>query len=368
MRSAPSCVSKAAGQFVRSQAGREVVALVDLAATEGAISGEGLDLMSDEGIHEHERGQICPLGGETLTVHYHAPVAGGVYDVDCPICGHYQITSALEDRLASGATRPDFGPILPYLRAHVRQETDRGETTLLTLENHEELARARMATPNESKRRKLLELIAANSRPGQFAKLDGAIALRIDAHSAEEVAFWLKGLCTGGLVEIRPTIDSARRKTGGEYRVSVNGFEALSPLSAQGRRGVAFVAMSFDKARNDAFAAIKAAVEEDCGLTAVRIDRVHHNEQITDKILAGIRSAQFTIADVTGQRAGIYFEGGFAMALGRPVIWCCENSDLKNVHFDTRQFSHVVYENPSDLREKLRDRIRATILSPMRLA
>jgi nucleoside 2-deoxyribosyltransferase len=51
----------------------------------------------------------------------------------------------------------------------------------------------------------------------------------------------------------------------------------------------------------------------------VRVDFVEHNEQICDKIVAEIRTCQFLVADVTLQRAGVYFEAGFAMGLGRLV-------------------------------------------------
>ncbi len=92
----------------------------------------------------------------------------------------------------------------------------------------------------------------------------------------------------------------------------------------------------------------------------IRIDLVHHNEKICDKIMAEIRSSQFLVADVTGQRQGVYFEAGFAMGLGRSVIWTCREDQLEEVHFDTRQYSHIVWKSPEDLREKLANRIKAT--------
>lgn len=95
----------------------------------------------------------------------------------------------------------------------------------------------------------------------------------------------------------------------------------------------------------------------------VRIDLLQHNEKICDKILAEIRSCQFIIGDFTLQRAGVYFEAGFAMGLGRPVIWTCREDDFENTHFDTRQYNHIVWDTPEDLREKLTNRIRATIVT-----
>ena len=119
--------------------------------------------------------------------------------------------------------------------------------------------------------------------------------------------------------------------------------------------------MSFDPALNSAFSeAIEPAIRE-AGYEPLRVDRVHHNEKICDRIVAEIRRARFVVADVTMQRQGVYFEAGFAMALGLPVIWSCRKDDLKNVHFDTRQYNHIVWGQPPDLKQQLRDRIRATI-------
>lgn len=121
--------------------------------------------------------------------------------------------------------------------------------------------------------------------------------------------------------------------------------------------------MSFDPSLDQAYdAGIKPAVQEDCAMKVVRVDRVEHNGVVTDLILASIRSAQLTVADVTLQRQGVYFEAGFALGLGRTVIWTCRKDELPKVHFDTRQYSHIVWETPAELREKLTNRIRATVL------
>jgi nucleoside 2-deoxyribosyltransferase len=72
-------------------------------------------------------------------------------------------------------------------------------------------------------------------------------------------------------------------------------------------------------------------------------------------LLLKIRRSRFVVADVTNQKEGMYFEAGFAMALGLPVIWCCRKDDLDKLHFDTRQYNHIVWDQPSDLRDQLSD-------------
>jgi nucleoside 2-deoxyribosyltransferase len=83
--------------------------------------------------------------------------------------------------------------------------------------------------------------------------------------------------------------------------------------------------------------------------------------------LGEIRLAQFSIADFTGHRGGVYFESGFALGLGRPVIWTVHADHLTGSHFDTRQYNHIEYKTPAELREKLRDRILATITGTKKL-
>jgi hypothetical protein len=62
------------------------------------------------------------------------------------------------------------------------------------------------------------------------------------------------------------------------------------------------------------------------------------------------------VADFTGQLAGVYYEAGFAMGLGRTVIWCCRKDEIGKLHFDTNHKNHIDWE-------RLYRRIRATILA-----
>ncbi len=106
---------------------------------------------------------------------------------------------------------------------------------------------------------------------------------------------------------------------------------------------------------------IKPAIE-DTGFEPRQMQFVQHNNKICDEIVAEIRKSRFVVADFTGQRGGVYFEAGFAMGLGIPVIWTVRNDQIEQVHFDTRQYNHIVYDTPEDLKQKLCNRIRATIL------
>ena len=149
---------------------------------------------------------------------------------------------------------------------------------------------------------------------------------------------------------------------GAQYRLTVNGWQRASVLdAAKVKPRQAFVAMSFNQELAAAYSeGIKPALEE-CGYIALRIDRLEHNDQIDDQIVAGIRSSGLLVADFTGHRAGVYFELGFAMGLGIKVIRTCHQNDIAQAHFDTRQYNHIVWSNESDLKERLIARINATV-------
>jgi hypothetical protein len=102
---------------------------------------------------------------------------------------------------------------------------------------------------------------------------------------------------------------------------------------------------------------------EDAGYKALRIDRHPHNNRIDDEIIVKIKESKFLVADFTARRGGVYFEAGFALGLGKPVIWTVREPELRKIHFDTRQYCFIPWtcDNLPKLREDLRLRIEATI-------
>src|SRR5713101_2205924 len=123
----------------------------------------------------------------------------------------------------------------------------------------------------------------------------------------------------------------------------------------------AFVAMWFDGSLDKAYCeGIVKAIRE-AGYEPTRVDLKEHNEKICDTIIAEIRKSRFVVADFTGERGGVYYEASYAMGMGIPVIWTCNEKDKNKLHFDTRQYNHIIWTDEADLYEKLRRRIQATI-------
>jgi len=276
------------------------------------------------------------------------------YGFECNRCGVFAMTRTLLQGMppADEASRR----LLGYLSAYTRQSSDRGSPPELTTANWHGLAEAHAATRSSQKTVKLLDIVAARSQfPGQGVPVDPATdCALIDAGSPEEVTFFLDHLVSRSLL--------AKHANG--YCLTVEGWQRVESAGAtsSGQPGRCFVAMAFDPTLNDVYEmGIQLAIKE-CGFEPVRVDKVEHNEKICDRILAEIRKAKFLVADFTLHRKGVYFEAGFAMAHGIPVIFSCRSDELEKTHFDTRQYNHIVWETAQELKTKLSDRIRATIL------
>ena len=128
------------------------------------------------------------------------------------------------------------------------------------------------------------------------------------------------------------------------------------PMSQQ-----AFVAMAFAREYDSAWHAIIKPGIIAAGYRPFRVDQKEHADKVDDLIVAEIRRSKFLVADFSGHRGGVYFEAGFAHGLGRPVIWMCSDEEKDKLHFDTRQYNHILYIDQVDAQERLRHRIVAIL-------
>lgn len=95
------------------------------------------------------------------------------------------------------------------------------------------------------------------------------------------------------------------------------------------------------------------------GYIAIFIDEVQHNELITPELLKHIKDSKFVVVDLTHQNNGAYFEEGYAMGLGKPVIQLCKQG--VKPHFDVAQKNTIMWATEDDITGLLQKRIAATI-------
>jgi hypothetical protein len=124
----------------------------------------------------------------------------------------------------------------------------------------------------------------------------------------------------------------------------------------------------FDKRYDDTVVpAIEAA-----GLEAYRVDRDPSAIIPIDEIEAGIRKADVCLADISMPNPNVWFELGYAIAAGKPVVLVCLYAPDRRFPFDIQHRAVIVYrtESPRDfeeLKQEITTRLEAILLKEDRL-
>jgi len=284
--------------------------------------------------------------------------SGDKVTYDCSRCGRYTISGTAE---AVAERKDKSAELSGWLRG---RNLSGIEIPMLTSSFLEEVIKTLPSYSPLEKQSKLLKAIELlTAYPGKEVVLipehEASLAW---AENEKEFEYYIKSLMDRGLIEV----SNASRRTLSDplYPVIITaaGWEHLeTDESNLASKTQAFIAMSFDKALLPVYENAIAPAIVSTGYRPYRVDSKPHLERIDAKIIAEIKNSRFIVADVTQQKAGVYYEAGFAHGLGIPVIWCVRHDDLDNVHFDTRQYNHILWEAEDELKEKLRDVILATI-------
>jgi len=291
------------------------------------------------------------------------PMSGAAV-VKCDVCGDYSLAFRAVAQLDQDRS------VCHRLSSVLRERTIKGlPPVLIALEKGsnpnavtiEELVELYPRDASEMIDRSLMNIANLTDHPCDRVTLNGKESVPIlfgkDIMGALRMKDLLESL---GYISFAGSTESL------EFIVTAEGWERIAELrkSSIDSRQV-FVAMWFDEVMDIYFRdGIKPGIESAGDYQALRVDLREHNGKICDQIIAEIRRSRFVVADFTDNRGGVYFEAGFALGLGIPVIWTVEKTffDKEDVHFDTRQYNHIVYETPEELRVKLNNRIRATIV------
>lgn len=293
--------------------------------------------------------KTCPICRQAVDAFTFYPATGATSNIICVRCGSFRFGGELTSGLAS---------IVPnqvrFFAGAVRELNERGITPQLN-RPEEVLQGVRVPkNPLEMMDRFLLSLsnqtIKADMHVG-LSEYDFPLAY---AHDLGEWLYLATRMEAMGLIEVPGNY---------QFRIQPQGYRRLVELAEKvATSDQAFVAMNFDPTFDSIYTnSIQPALTA-TGYVPLRIDRLEHNDRIDDLIMAEIRKSSLLVADFTGQRTGVYFEAGFGLGLGIPVIWCCKETEREELkrHFDTRQYNHILWKDAADLREKLRNRINAT--------
>lgn len=276
----------------------------------------------------------------------------------CNRCGEYSISGTAE----AVASQSDADPMLS---AWIRERSVLGvEIPILNSNLRKDVVENLPDYLPIEKQQKLLQAISSmTSHPGQEVVMVPEHDLSLAwAHNEKEFVFYLKSLMERDFVEINSSEPRSLNDLIYPILITASGWEYLDRLQKPSLQfEQAFVAMSFEPSLYSIYENAIAPAVQNAGYRAHRVDSVPHLDRIDAKIISDIRQSRFIIADVTQQRPGVYYEAGFAHGLGLPVIWSVREDELENVHFDTRQYNHIVWKTEDQLLSDLQDIILATI-------
>lgn len=137
----------------------------------------------------------------------------------------------------------------------------------------------------------------------------------------------------------------------------------LPPIT---KRNQVFVAMMFSGDTASIYENVYKTVIQSLNYSAMRIDEKEFNGSIIGEITTEIANSVALIADLTGNRGGVYYEAGVARGLqlcnhSIKLIFTCSRSffDEEKVHFDVQGDNIFLYSDESDLKNKITARLQA---------
>ncbi|MDR0919091.1 MAG: hypothetical protein LBM93_07565 [Oscillospiraceae bacterium] len=162
-----------------------------------------------------------------------------------------------------------------------------------------------------------------------------------------------------------------------QFRLSSSGvFHTESLIFANDESNQIFIAMKFNypeskKLRKSFINCVKVACLKGSNgkFEAIILPDKEYNGGISDRIKYEIKRSKAVIVDYTYDNQNVYFEAGFADALGLPIIRCCDQKWAdkvggleKAIRFDERHNNLITWKSYKELQQKIEDRIRNVLM------
>jgi hypothetical protein len=315
-----------------------------------------------------EKTIACPICGEEAKTRF-----GGGEDktyVNCSITGQFEITGTALAML--GAMSAEQKKV--HLLNHYIWRGQRPDSILvIDSETLKRVLESQSLPSPEEQAANLVRFLGdtlAELDPGRELQLNPKRAAAIIGASSTSGAAWIaRELEALGYVR-------RESKALGIFAagLTLRGWDEYGRLRRAHSEGpIAFMAMPFnDMELDDVFAnCFKPAVGQ-AGFELRRIDEKPPAGLIDDRMRVEVRKSRFVVAELTHENRGVYWEAGFAEALGKPVIFTCRKAYFDDYpsHFDVSHHHTILWE-PDKLAkaaENLKATVRATLPEEARMA
>jgi hypothetical protein len=188
------------------------------------------------------------------------------------------------------------------------------------------------------------------------------------------------GVGQGSQTPLNRWIQVAARVSGSDVDLLIDGVKVLSTsrvlrrgqvgLFMQGNQPIKFRSLQADFQRPLCFAVMQFTSEydvlykdvikpvcEEYGFRVIRGDDFATSGQIMEDVTQSIRNAALIIADVTPDNANVFYEVGYAHAIGKPTILLSDRKREK-LPFDISGFRTLFYDNTIGGKAVVEERLR----------
>jgi len=132
----------------------------------------------------------------------------------------------------------------------------------------------------------------------------------------------------------------------------------ISGFSAEIERPKAFIVMQFSSPYNEVYSHVIKNVcdREEFKIEAVRADEIYGPGIIIKDVIDRIAKSQVVIADISPDNPNVYFEVGYALALGKPIILLAQRRKPgEPLPFDLSAFRVLFYDDSIGGKPKLEE-------------
>ncbi len=322
----------------------------------------------------------------------------GKSGLECPNCGHIiyesSIVNALNNSLvwsnAQVLTPAEKDRVIIALRYYYKSHPENSVPKVLTEKTWEDIV-ATINYPSSILDKINLVLEYFYKKSYSFGELvyiykqkDYSLFFCKSPDELDEILWYLQDV---KCLENKGSLPDGGRM----FKITADGIKKIEASRQNINSEQCFVAMWFNDGEifgpNTDEAYDKAIVPaiESCGYTKYRVDKAdEQNGWIPDEIIKEIRRSKFMVADLTGYRAGVYYEAGFADGLNIPVLYTCNEKwfneevkkqfeclhckkaiglDTEGVHFDLKQRKMILWSenNLEEFKKKLSNKIGAVV-------
>ena len=132
-------------------------------------------------------------------------------------------------------------------------------------------------------------------------------------------------------------------------------------IESNGAAAYVFVLMPFKETFFATYESIIKPIAKELECQIKQANEIHKADVIIDSIFTEIAKADFLIADATGKNPNVFYEIGYAHALGKKVIIMTQ--DHKDIPFDISRIRYIKYSLDARnlLAETLREFIKETL-------